>query len=111
MKAISIKFKKQRYSNVMPNLPSNNYYDEYNDYPDYKNYSNVSGNLYDYNDNFYQNDNYYDDGNNEYGGYYQDKYFYRHQYRGHHRKYFENEEKEVEITAPTQEGKPPSNDI
>ena len=96
LKTISIKIKKRRFNS--PN--QGNYYDDYNDYSDYKNYSNISGKTYDYNDNFYDNDNYYED--NDY--YYQDRYFYsRHPYRGgHHRKYFENEEKEVEVPSPTQ---------
>lgn len=103
MKSLSIKIKKQRYNNIISNQSTSKYYDDYNDYSDYKNYSNVSGNLFDYNDNFYENEqNYYDDNsNNEYNsGYYQDRYFYRHPYRsGYHRKYYENEEKEVEISS------------
>ena len=110
MKSLSIKIKKQRYNNIISNPPTSNYYDDYNDYSDYKNYSNVTGNLFDYNDNFYENEqNYYDDNinsNNEYNsGYYQDRYFYRHPYRGgYHRKYYENEEKEVEISSSIGKG-------
>lgn len=91
LKTISIKIKKQRFNNPI----SGNYYDEYSDY---KNYSNVNSKVYDYNENFYTNEKYYED-NNDY--YYQDRYFYnRHPYRGgHHRKYFENEEKEVEVSS------------
>ena len=102
MKALSIKYKKQR-----ANINQGNYFEDYsNDYSDYKNYSNIGNNLLDYNKYFYDNRNYYEEDYNN--NYYKDssrRFHQRHSYRNNTynnsnyyiKKYCESDEKEIEI--------------